>query len=86
MADLEKIIRPHLPANIAPTNTTSRCQSAPPPTVAKFSTNAVTASGAPSPVTVTSSWSLSYKTYMTAKQKEVDKQGQGAQQNPPTKP
>lgn len=68
MADFEKIIRPHLPANIAPSNTTSKCQAAPANTVAVFNQSVASTALTQS---VTSSWSYSYKKYMTAKQKEI---------------
>jgi hypothetical protein len=69
MADLEKIIRPHLPANIAPSNTASRCQAAPASTVAKF--NQQTSAGGLTPTSVTSQWSFAYKKYMTKQEKEI---------------
>jgi hypothetical protein len=68
MPDMEKIIRPHLPANIAPTVTTSKCQTEAPNTVATLVQAA--SGGGTTTKTINSQWAHHHKKYMTKKEKE----------------
>jgi hypothetical protein len=71
MANMEKIIRPHLPPNIAPTNTVAKCQVAPENTVLTFG-KATSQTGATRSATVSTDYSNEVKRYMTKQEREFE--------------
>lgn len=70
MANMEKIIRPHLPPNIAPTNTTAKCQVSAENTVLTFGKDS-SSTGATRTATVSTNYSYSATGYMTKQERET---------------
>lgn len=71
MANMEKIIRPHLPPNIAPINTVAKCQVPPENTVLTFGKNS-SQTGATRSGTITTDYSNAAKWYMTKQEREFE--------------
>jgi hypothetical protein len=71
MANMEKIIRPHLPPNVAPTNTISTCQVPPENTVVQFG-QSNSAQATTSTATLSFDYSNSAKWYMTKQEREFE--------------
>jgi hypothetical protein len=72
MVLMERIVRPHLPLDSNPAPTAPKCQQDEPNKVVKLAApnNAGGTPKKPTEKTRTSSWSHSYKKYMTKKEKE----------------
>jgi hypothetical protein len=71
MANMEKIIRPHLPPNVAPTDTASRCRVPPENTVVQFGL-ANAAQATTTSATLSYDYSNSAKWYMTKQEREFE--------------
>lgn len=71
MANMEKIIRPHLPPNIAPINTVARCQVPAENTVLTFG-KASSQTGATRSASVSVDYSNAVKRYMTKQEREFE--------------
>lgn len=71
MANMEKIIRPHLPPNVAPINTVAKCQVPPENTVLQFG-KASSQTGATRSATLSTDYSNAVKRYMTKQEREFE--------------
>lgn len=71
MANMEKIIRPHLPPNFAPAAAVAKCQVPPENTVLTFGKDSAQ-TGATRSGTITMDYSNSAKWYMTKQEREFE--------------
>ena len=71
MANMEKIIRPHLPPNVAPVATVARCRVPPQNTVLTFGKDSAQ-TGATRSATISYDYSNSAKWYMTKQEREFE--------------
>lgn len=69
MANMEKIIRPHLPPNVAPTDTRALNRTTPENTVLQFGKNNT---GTASTKTITADYLNQAKWYMTKQERELE--------------